>query len=150
MHREILFKAKRKNWRKLPKEQWWVEGYIVKCHTKDCECYGIKDICHVNDGYFDFTPFAVDENTISQYTGLPDKNGKKIWENCIIRDDDGKIGVVKFNQYDIFHIGFFIEWINEKAKYCRSELGYWALKVEVGGNIFDNPELLGIEGNEKE
>lgn len=26
MSREILFKAKRKNWRELPKEEWWVEG----------------------------------------------------------------------------------------------------------------------------
>lgn len=29
--REILFKAKVKNWKQLPKEEWWVEGY-----------YGIK------------------------------------------------------------------------------------------------------------
>lgn len=35
--REILFRAKRKNWRELPKEEWWVEGsyhhqtdYILK------------------------------------------------------------------------------------------------------------------------
>ena len=27
--REILFKAKRKNWRELPKEEWWIEGYYM-------------------------------------------------------------------------------------------------------------------------
>ncbi len=30
MNREILFKAKRKNWRELPEEQWWIEGYYCK------------------------------------------------------------------------------------------------------------------------
>lgn len=42
--REILFKAKRKNWRELPKEEWWVEGYPVKyqpCASKDEWIYGI-------------------------------------------------------------------------------------------------------------
>lgn len=29
MSREILFKAKRANWRELPKEDWWVEGNLV-------------------------------------------------------------------------------------------------------------------------
>ena len=29
MSREILFKAKRKDWRELPKEQWWVEGEVI-------------------------------------------------------------------------------------------------------------------------
>lgn len=29
MSREIIFKAKRKNWRSLPKEEWWVEGFYV-------------------------------------------------------------------------------------------------------------------------
>ena len=27
MSREILFKAKRKNWKELPKEEWWIEGF---------------------------------------------------------------------------------------------------------------------------
>lgn len=27
---EILFKAKRKNWRELPKDEWWVEGVPIK------------------------------------------------------------------------------------------------------------------------
>ena len=41
---EILFRAKRKNWRELPKEEWWVEGYPVKyqpCASKDEYVYGI-------------------------------------------------------------------------------------------------------------
>lgn len=29
MSRKILFKAKRKNWWELPKEEWWVEGNLI-------------------------------------------------------------------------------------------------------------------------
>lgn len=36
--REILFKAKRKNWRELPKEEWWVEGRPVKYLCMYYEC----------------------------------------------------------------------------------------------------------------
>lgn len=32
--REILFKAKRKNWRELPKEEWWVEGLPIEIKGK--------------------------------------------------------------------------------------------------------------------
>ena len=30
MNREILFKAKRKSWKELPKEEWWVEGDLIQ------------------------------------------------------------------------------------------------------------------------
>ena len=28
MNDRYLFRAKRKNWKQLPKEMWWVEGYL--------------------------------------------------------------------------------------------------------------------------
>lgn len=33
--REILFRAKQKDWRKLPKEEWWIEGHPVKYQPSD-------------------------------------------------------------------------------------------------------------------
>lgn len=111
-------------------------AYILQCKTKARK----KDGVVIGD---EVVPYEVDPTTLCQYTGKTDKNGKKIWENDIIRDDDDRIGVVKFGQYDSYHIGFFVEWVSEKAKYYRSELGYWSSKVEVVGNFFDNPELLG-------
>lgn len=44
MTREILFKAKRKNWRELPKEEWWIEGYYMPRPNSPGKPSGMKSI----------------------------------------------------------------------------------------------------------
>lgn len=83
-----------------------------------------------------------DPSTICQCTGLKDKNGKLIWENDIIKAQAGIAKVVWDKS------AWRIEWI--KSTIWRKDLFYWAVediqRVEVIGNIFDNPELLESEG----
>lgn len=105
MNREILFKAKRKDWEGLPKDQWWVEGDLL--HTM----YG--DMVLINN--FEDQLFRCDGNMVCQFTGLHDNtkwgdlaeaekesflsdwnyredrknkiedwSGRKIWENDIV------------------------------------------------------------------
>lgn len=86
----------------------------------------------------------VDENTVCQYTGLIDENGRKIWEGDVVKTS--QYGVDNGNGrnyvgFDIFYIAFFDGGyclMNDRRRFnlrCGN-----ALKVI--GNVFDNPELL--------
>ena len=164
MAREILFKAKRTD------NGEWVEGYLVKCRTSEEEGYAIKDtVYHVNDGIINLIPCVVDESTICQYTGLTDKNGNKIWENDVLFQKTTEkhwcqwecMGVVKYGVHDwneldygYTSIRFFVEPIVKKGDKNKIVCGLNQIDVndefypiEVIGNIFDNPELLGGADN---
>ena len=136
MNYRYLYRAKRKNWRELPKEMWWVGGYL----------YGIWERRYILWGMTNDVPnmVEVDPSTICQCTGLKDKNGKMIYEENIVRYEDGSVGIVEFGVWNYYSIGFYIRWLSGNAKYYRNELGYWAPKVEIIGSTFDNLELLEV------
>ena len=95
----------------------------------------------------------VETNTVGQYTGLTDKNGKKIFEGDVVKykNTDGAV----YKGVTLIVIGKVV--YNEKttsfAVYGKDEIGakycdYFPIKnIEVIGNIHDNPELL-KEGGE--
>lgn len=86
--------------------------------------------------------YEVDPKTVCQYTGLTDKNGRKIFEGDIVQEYPFR-AVVKFGEFEnceIKNIGFNLNWI--KKIYYRQDLAYWADKIEVVGNIYDNPALV--------
>lgn len=133
MSREILFRGKHIHAMDSNEHLngTWVHGYLSdKDYIYDKSLEG---------------EFLVDENTICQYTGLTDKNGKKIFEGDIVRY--GEIcGEVKFGLHESnwqigkHNQGFFVTF--PKEYFLRNELGYWRNKIAVVGNVFDNPELL--------
>lgn len=107
----------------------WVYGYLykVKSFFNNRYQYFIRNE-HLQD-------FAVDEETIGQYTGLKDKNGKEIYEGDIFNLKDSKIL-------------YIVEWFDtalsgrQNGNNSRVGLQYWQTKIEVIGNIHDNPEML--------
>lgn len=135
MNREILFKAKRID------NGEWVEGqyaYITNPLTEDGK--PIKHlICNGTNIFNDL----IDPDTLCQYTGLTDKNGKKIWENDILRRD---------GYWDIrieFENGVFMVRNTDKVQYINrvvyTPISIFDINVyEVIGNIFNNPELLEV------
>ena len=128
--REILFRGKRLQGGD------WVEGYFFKSDinkraresgkatlifTPDCDTFIMVPECH--------NSFMVVSDTVGQYTGLTDKNGKRIFEWDILALRGGRLLVVRFED------GAFI--LEGSAIPMR-----FANKFEVIGNITDNPELL--------
>lgn len=138
--REILFRAKRKNWRELPKEEWWVEGsyhHQTDYYGDPCDKHYIIDGTETDmEGYGEH--YEIDSETLCQFTGLVDKNGKRIWENDIVKHEvSDTIGTVKWYQED--YVGWCVDDIVIDEQQFTDEM--WN-ECEVIGNIFDNPELL--------
>ena len=150
--REILFRG---IWVHGNKE--WIEGDLVR--DKDGKPH-IVDNNYVDYWHDDQTFVCVEEcevlpETVGQYTGLTDKNGKKIFEGDIVRCDDyifsikyGKCGGTP-NADNYGYMGFYLEAVSEGTKLCayyglRDDICYFT-DIEVIGNIHDNKELLEVK-----
>lgn len=132
MNDRYLFRAKRKNWKQLPKEMWWVEGYL----------YGIWEHRYILWGMINDVPnmVEVDTLTICQCTGLKDKNGKLVWENDVIIVNGRYKGRVIWSE--IWTNYMVIRNRNGNIDINISIHNRWNDVYEVIGNIFDNPELM--------
>lgn len=134
---EIKFRGKRLENKK------WLYGDLY--HANDLTC-----ICDWSIRPYTVENFAVDPATVGQYTGLKDKNGKKIWEGDIFKDDRG---VVR----SVFRVpgGLAIEDNPVSFGYDHRSPAYpytpiadpqvvsWLAQCcEVIGNIHDDPKLL--------
>lgn len=134
--REILFRAKQKDWRKLPKEEWWIEGHPVKYQpsaSKDEWIYGIVPV-YASALYI----IEIDPETLCQYTGLKDKNGNWIWENDIVRLGEDEYLLIKWSER-------YAGWCLQQNKWMFEHFFGEAVDegtCKVVGNIFDHAELL--------
>lgn len=125
--REILFRGKRKD------NGEWVEGFLTIDPT----------ICDYVIDIVGLTSIMIRPETVGQYTGLCDKNGKRIFEGDIVKaqDDifsspfcDGVVGKIVYDE-----CAYFIEPRNPMdSQWLFNECAVY----EIIGNIHDNPELL--------
>ncbi|WP_083221522.1 YopX family protein [Geobacillus thermoleovorans] len=81
---------------------------------------------------FDYYPNSI----IMLYTGLKDKNGTEIYEGDVIRDNDGFLWVVYFEDGMYCAKGGEYETVEYLIEFCPE----WC---EVIGNIYEHPHLLG-------
>lgn len=143
--REIIFKAKRLD------NGEWVEGDLFRNDNTNYPMTLIGSLILSRNKYTNeicidgYGLIEVDPETVCQYTGLKDMNGKKIFEGDIIKipDDYNEFG---HNAGEIYEIYFCYGGFRLKPKYSKAR-GYWLeddRTVEVIGNIFDNPEILEV------
>ena len=118
--REILFRGKR-----IDNGEWVLGGY-AKCNNRH---YILPDIDLIR-GEWVFKNIEVLPETVSQYTGLTDKNGTKIFEGDRVISDYGTIGTV--------------EWDNEECSFLVNIGDDYQMLTDseyvVIGNIYDNDE----------
>ena len=135
--REILFRGKTLTGK-------WFEG----AYYKQEEFYGDKEDAHVIitskdtlDNDFGLLYSVVIPETIGQYTGLTDKNGKNIFEGDVVKCKDYlEAKPFEFQGYIDFKNGSYVI-VGDFMTHYR----WLDYEVEVIGNIHDNPELLKSE-----
>lgn len=123
MNRQILFRGKR-----IDNDEW-AEGYLFKIWNRTFILWGMTgDVPNMVE---------VIPETVGQYTGLTDKNGKKIFEGDIVKVTTGIEGygstyhsVIQKVRYEANSgIAVFLPFDNSDM-----------VEVEVIGNIYDNKE----------
>nr|DAU96215.1 MAG TPA: YopX protein [Caudoviricetes sp.] len=135
--RQILFKAKRKDNGK------WVEGYYQKRFDLDGS---EQHLIFWSKSYTVWEYAEINPDTICQYTGLTDKNGKRIWENDICDRKEKYSEIVTYNKGDWQLDYSYVFGKEMHTDACN--LGFYVCErdcVEVIGNIFDNADLLEVK-----
>lgn len=127
--REILFRAKREATNE------WVYGYFVNEYD-DFQIYVQPQIITRSGREY------VNENTLGQFTGLTDKNGMKIFEGDIVRYGDTIHKVVFEQRNGTAYFGLIYSPIETLPFGHYQDLR----QLEVIGNIYENPELIGGAG----
>ena len=158
--REILFRGKR-----LHDNKWIYGNFISDCEGNP---HIIEPRFFCEDGHHlqyednTDTPVFIIPETVGQFTGLTDKNGKRIFEGDIVRatieraercqspriengvigyDCIGMIGLILYKDKNGENV--WSDFFNELSLSGLIEDYYF----EIIGNIHDNPELLGGENN---
>jgi uncharacterized phage protein (TIGR01671 family) len=136
--REVLFRGKRKD------NGEWVYGWLghLHCHNPRAKTIDSIYFTEITEDHDSTMNIIVDYETVGQYTGLTDKNGKKIFEGDVLQTGT-RMGYILFEKGCFkFRWKNFDKYREDFFKTCiLTEYGSFK-ELEVIGNIHDNSELL--------
>lgn len=138
--REVLFKAKLKG------RSQWIEGFYCSmrettyCFAEDYERHPVPlhHLIAVDEMTDWGLPnrlqlYEIDPETLCEYTGLTDKNGKKIFENDLVRYRD-TVSTVQYGEYNCSCCNGVYGWFFDGGDIRENE------SYEIVGNKFDDTE----------
>lgn len=135
--REIKFRGLRVNYTPIYGQSKWMYGNLL-------------NNCSIGEVGYDLTSYTYAEvtpETVGQYTGLKDKNGKEIYEGDIV-SYCGFNNAIKWNNVeccfglfrsDSYKHDLSADWVDENGNAPKELI---TTEIEVIGNIYENPELL--------
>lgn len=116
-------------------EEEWKYGYLIE---DEGYSFIINKVIEANEQYITIGSWCpVNPDTLSQSTGLFDKNNKEIFEGDILGTKDGLLdGIIEYRE----DLGMFV---NSLIRYNNFErLCNVASDREIIGNVYENRELL--------
>ena len=140
--REIIFRGKKDD------DEWVYGSFCMDALEQFNGLCGVDGFIRLYDkGKGKMQTYEVDRETVGQYTGLMDKNGKRIFEGDIVAQNwydydeprDDSFGKVVFCEYDC---SFSVIDVNKDGFMPLGRCGSYHWEVDVIGNVHDNPELL--------
>lgn len=145
--REILFRGKRID------NGEWVEGWLTEDTIIGNKTY-VAPVIHIKDSRLFATEWhEIDPDTVGEYTGLKDKNGKMIFEGDILKIAKTMNGVGYYYIPPLdYPVNVVVKWdlcswmwetLCEDKRYIGFPDAWCYYEAEVIGNIHDNPELMG-------
>ncbi|HET8735911.1 MAG TPA: YopX family protein [Pricia sp.] len=139
--REIKFRGQKTSTKE------WVYGSLIVNKSGD---YTITQITYnpVSKGVINGWCFGVMPETVGQYTGLKDRNGKEIYEGDVLSDyTETDEGIIKSHCQVLWNEACGSWELDMSMTQNRSYTFYLAeelldFEYEISGNIYENPELL--------
>lgn len=149
--REIEFRGKRKD------NGEWVYGYYVKLFTESLGWNGPETTDHLiytgenecissnfeRERTHNEVAFAVDAETVGQYTGLHDKNGKKIYEGDVVmvecQSATWEAPEISCELFDVVFSEYYSAWYTKADGEDFDLLSEYADGCEILGNVYEKP-----------